>query len=164
MRLRIGKALRVLVVALIAAASTTVVTATPASADTVQTFRNRATGLCLDDSIEFSLRQFTCNNSLYQRWNVHVFGDGTRQLRNEETRRCFGSRRNGSTVELIVGACTATPSKSWIVVRQPNGIQFYSEVTGNHCLSDAGGSYYGGKYVYAAPCIATVTYNTTVWY
>jgi len=164
MQSRTGKALRLLVVAILAAASATFVAAAPASADTQQTFRNRYTGMCLDDSNEFSLRQFPCNNSSYQRFNVHVFGDGTRQLRNIVTQRCFGSRRNGNAVELIVGACTATPSMSWILGRPPNGIRLFSQVTGNHCLADAGGSYAGGRYVQAAPCIGGFYPTDTVWY
>ncbi|WP_410644360.1 RICIN domain-containing protein [Amycolatopsis sp. lyj-346] len=51
---------------------------------------------CLDDSRDFGARTFQCNRRNYQNWNVHVWGDGTRQLRNIDTGRCLGAENYGS--------------------------------------------------------------------
>jgi len=161
----LNRMLRLLAVTVLVAGSATLVVAGPASAaDAIQTFRNRNSGMCLDDSVDFSVRQFTCNNTEYQRWTVHVYGDGTRRLANRATGRCLGAQRSGSGVSLVSGGCEATPAKSWIVERLSNGVRFITESTGSHCLSDTGGNYYGGRYVGALGCIGGYFPAEGIWY
>ncbi len=144
---------RVCAALLIAGASLVGATGTASAAEVFQTFRNVHSGLCLDDSREFSVRTFHCNGTNYQRWGVTVWNDGTRQLRNVATNRCLGARKYGAGGVLTSGACGPSSVMSWYVRRAPNGIWFESQEVHADCLVDDGGDYAGGNYVGLTSCI-----------
>ncbi|MFD0392680.1 ricin-type beta-trefoil lectin domain protein [Streptomyces nogalater] len=82
---------------------TRVTKAVSRAADPVQTFRNVATNKCLDDS-SAGVRTFDCNNLDFQKWEVHVFQDGTRRLRNIATGQCLASGGG----RLTMGGCNSS--------------------------------------------------------
>ncbi|MFE2554987.1 hypothetical protein ACFXGT_02965 [Streptomyces sp. NPDC059352] len=43
---------------------------------------SRATGACLDDSLDKGTRSYACNGMSYQRWTVRTTADGGTRLRN----------------------------------------------------------------------------------
>lgn len=136
-----------------------------ASADTVQTFRNRATNQCLDDSNEFGLRTFPCNGLDYQNWNVHRYNDGTFQFRNKHTGSCLGVYKhpNGSWVP-EAGTCRVSQSYSWYSRRVSNGIRLYSEVIDTRCLWGDGPGISGGRAVALDSCIGGYEPSATIWF
>ncbi|MEV4440763.1 RICIN domain-containing protein [Streptomyces sp. NPDC049577] len=109
----------------------------PAGAtDAIQTFRNQATGRCMDDTTNGGFRTWSCNGSGPQKWNVHVWNDGTRQLRNINTGRCIEDTDNG----LRTVICNSSPEQSWwIKVWNDGTVRFQGQVTGR-CLEDSDGS------------------------
>ncbi|GAA4524276.1 RICIN domain-containing protein [Amycolatopsis samaneae] len=120
------------------------------SADVVNTFRNLATGGCLDDSAKSGLRTFGCNKYDYQRWNAHP-RNGYVQLRNLATGRCLDdSKKFGIRA---VKPCWPDGNanavfQNWKVLRTGKLIQFRNQSTGL-CLADIG----GGK-LRTEPCSA----------
>lgn len=136
-----------LVAVLLAAAftsATTTATATATSSDaaapaaalaTVQTFRNGATKACLDDSAEFGPRTYPCEaGNEHQKWNVHQWADGTRELKNVKTGYCLTGSHNGLVSAEI---CDKEKDESWIVHRYPDGsVELKNQATGL-CLDDS---------------------------
>ncbi|WP_328929601.1 RICIN domain-containing protein [Streptomyces sp. NBC_00190] len=118
----------------LAAATTTAGAAVPAGAlDSVQTFRNGATSVCLDDS-DAGVRTYTCLGNDHQKWNVHRWADGTRELRNLKTGRCLTDFPRGS---VSVHPCDKDKDESWIVHRYPDGaVELKNQATGL-CLDDS---------------------------
>ncbi|MFJ6700015.1 RICIN domain-containing protein [Streptomyces sp. NPDC091272] len=108
---------------------------TPAGAvDAIQSFRNQATGRCLDDTDNGGFRAWSCNGSNPQKWSVHVWGDSTRQLRNVATGRCIEDTDNGFRT---VGACNSSPEQSWWVTVWGDGtVRFQNQLTGR-CIDDS---------------------------
>ncbi|MEV7675282.1 RICIN domain-containing protein [Streptomyces sp. NPDC088752] len=102
------------------------------AADVVQTFGNMATGSCLDDSRQYGLRGYGCNGGVYQRWNVHVWNDGTRQFRNVATGECLYD----DGVTLDTRACNSSREQSWFVYKSGDRVTFQSQATGE-CLDDS---------------------------
>ncbi|WP_329274544.1 RICIN domain-containing protein [Streptomyces sp. NBC_00691] len=102
------------------------------AADVVQTFANMATGSCLDDSQQFGLRGYGCNGGVYQKWNVHVWGDGTRQLRNLATNECLFD--DGFTLD--TRACNSSREQSWFAHKSGDRVTFQSQAT-SECLDDS---------------------------
>ncbi|ONI91014.1 hypothetical protein ALI144C_01995 [Actinosynnema sp. ALI-1.44] len=134
-------------------------------ADSVQTFRNRETNLCLDDSNEHGLRTFHCNGLNYQKWNVHRWNDGTLQLRNIHTGGCLGAYKhpNGTWVP-EVGTCRASQAYSWYSRRVSGGIRLYSEVIDTRCLWGDGHYVAGGRAVHLNGCIGGYEPYATIWF
>ncbi|MFF1615790.1 RICIN domain-containing protein [Amycolatopsis sp. NPDC058278] len=82
-------------------------------ADAVNTFKNQATGRCIDDS-SAGFRTWTCNTSTNQKWNVHIWGDGTRQLKNQATGRCIDDSSAGfRTWTCWPGSDPNSANQSW---------------------------------------------------
>ncbi|MFJ8295066.1 RICIN domain-containing protein [Streptomyces sp. NPDC094447] len=104
----------------------------PGATDVVQTFANMATGSCLDDSHQFGLRGYGCNGGVYQKWNVHVWGDATRQLRNLATNECLFD--DGYTLD--TRACNSSREQSWFAHKSGDRVTFESQATGE-CLDDS---------------------------
>ncbi|MCB8900989.1 MULTISPECIES: RICIN domain-containing protein [unclassified Streptomyces] len=102
------------------------------AADVVQTFANMATGSCLDDSQQYGLRGYACNGGVYQKWNVHVWGDGTRQLRNLATNECLFD--DGFTLD--TRGCNSSREQSWFAHKSGDRVTFQSQATGE-CLDDS---------------------------
>ncbi|MBO0654280.1 RICIN domain-containing protein [Streptomyces triculaminicus] len=106
--------------------------------ESVRIFVSRATGRCLDDSLDKRLRSYDCNGMSYQRWTVHPFPDGTRQLRNHATGACLAD----GEAELRAAPCSASSSaaaaQSWTVTTWPDeSVELRSKATGA-CLDDDG--------------------------
>ncbi|MET9415679.1 RICIN domain-containing protein [Streptomyces klenkii] len=108
--------------------------AAPAGAeDVVQSFRNQATGKCMDDTNN-GFRTWSCNGSTPQKWSVHVWGDGTRQLRSANTGRCVEDTDNGFRT---VGSCSSAPEQSWWVKVWADGtVRFQNQAT-LRCIDDS---------------------------
>ncbi|MFF4578842.1 RICIN domain-containing protein [Streptomyces sp. NPDC001373] len=104
-----------------------------AAADTVQTLRNEATSACLDDS-EYGVRTHACLGNDHQKWNVHRWADGTRELRNLKTGRCLTDHPVG---QARPHPCDKAKDQSWIVHRYPDGaVELKNQQTGR-CLDDS---------------------------
>ncbi|GHH20143.1 RICIN domain-containing protein [Streptomyces rubradiris] len=112
-------------------AGTRVTKAAPRAADPVQTFRNLATNKCLDDS-SMGVRTFGCNNLDFQKWEVHVFQDGTRRLRNIATGQCLASGGG----RLTMRGCDTSQEVSWLVGRGGGGLTFKNQAS-RTCLDDS---------------------------
>ncbi|MCX4846451.1 RICIN domain-containing protein [Streptomyces sp. NBC_00893] len=108
--------------------------ASPArAADATQSFRNQATGRCMDDTDD-GFRTWSCNGSNPQLWDVKVWDDGTRQLRNVNTGRCVEDSDNGFRT---VGTCGSTPEQSWwIKVWDDGTVRFQNQAT-LRCIDDS---------------------------
>ncbi|SDF36005.1 Helix-turn-helix domain-containing protein [Lentzea fradiae] len=74
-------------------------------------FVSRATGACLDHSMEGGLRTFPCNGMSYQRWTVRPFGEGTYRISNHATGACLDRGATG----LRSAECAETASQQWMV-------------------------------------------------
>lgn len=62
---------------------------TSATAANILTFENTGTGRCLDDSWDYNLRAYYCNNGDWQEWEQIIQGSGFWWvLRNVHTGRC----------------------------------------------------------------------------
>ncbi|MFD0264989.1 RICIN domain-containing protein [Streptomyces sp. NPDC127106] len=135
-RLRAAAALAcaLLAAGLATATFTTEAGAVPtAAADTVQTLRNDATSACLDDS-EHGVRTYTCLGNDHQKWNVHRWADGTRELRNIKTGRCL---TGGPAGQVTPYPCDKAKDQSWFVHRYPDGaVELRNQQTGL-CLDDS---------------------------
>ncbi|UJB46242.1 RICIN domain-containing protein [Streptomyces sp. A1-5] len=113
-----------------AVAALGVLTASPASADEIETFKNVATGKCLDaqviDGGAWRVYVNDCNSGDNQKWIVHVWNDGTRQLGNKAVQGlCLGvDPQSGS-----VGAwgCNSEPNNSWFVDNNGRGVRFWNQ-------------------------------------
>ncbi|MET9980309.1 helix-turn-helix domain-containing protein [Streptomyces microflavus] len=105
----------------------------PGRSDAVQPFINRATGHCLDHSLDHGLRTYACNGLSYQRWTVHALPDGTHRLRNHATGACLHDQ--GAKVR--TGACDATTSGKWSVRNLADESATLSNEATGACLEDS---------------------------
>ncbi|MBZ6477894.1 ricin-type beta-trefoil lectin domain protein [Streptomyces griseocarneus] len=104
--------------------------------DDVRIFVSRTTGRCLDDSIDKKLRSYDCNGMSYQRWTVHPFPDGTRQLRNHATGACLADGDAG--LRAVPCSTDASAAQTWTVTTWPDqAVELKSKATGA-CLDDDG--------------------------
>ncbi|WP_405656455.1 helix-turn-helix domain-containing protein [Streptomyces sp. RK9] len=93
---------------------------------------SRATGNCLDDSLDKGLRSYACNGMPYQWWTVNRSADGGRQLRNHATGKCLDDGGKG----LRTVPCGAAPSQRWLFVAGADeAVGVRNTVTGR-CLAD----------------------------
>jgi hypothetical protein len=161
----IRKILRLLATATLLTGALVIVNPAPASAAPPQTFCNRASNFCMDDSDDYGIRTFPRNGLNYQQWDVYVYGDGTRRIRNINTQRCLGA--NGGTSGpgslALYEPCTANTSQSWNIERLSNGIRFVNERFGS-CIEDRGGNHFGGRLMGLTSCIGGYYPPETVWY
>ncbi|WP_052591713.1 RICIN domain-containing protein [Luteipulveratus mongoliensis] len=101
--------------------------ASAAQGDPTNTFRNLASGRCLDDSNE-GLRMFSCNGGDFQKWEVHKWNDDTRELRNKATGRCLD---HSEAYGLRTYPCNKSKWQSWYVIhglgRNVNGSEIQLE-------------------------------------
>ncbi|MEU0117593.1 helix-turn-helix domain-containing protein [Streptomyces bobili] len=114
----------------------------PGRSDLVQPFINRATGRCLDHSLDHGLRTFACNGLSYQRWTVQALPDGTHHLRNHATGACLHDQ--GTKVR--TGACDTTTSGKWNVRTSADESASLSNEATGACLEDSTSG------LRAAPC------------
>jgi hypothetical protein len=101
--------------------------------DVINTFRNQASGLCLDGGNSNLL--FTCNGTAWQQWNVHVWADGTRELRNVATGQCLDSVSMG----VFTSPCDTSTDQSWYVLFWSDGTISLKNQYHGRCLEDNAG-------------------------
>ncbi|MCX5388987.1 XRE family transcriptional regulator [Streptomyces sp. NBC_00094] len=99
-------------------------------------FVSRATGTCLDDSLDKGTRSYACNGLSYQRWTVGtVTTDGSVRLRNHATGRCLDLGPAG----LSAAACGPSASQRWTVTaRDDSAVEIRGAGT-RRCLADGAG-------------------------
>jgi hypothetical protein len=98
------------------------------------TFRNQATGRCIDDSFQFGLRALICNGLGFQQWNVRVWPDNTQELKNVATGRCIDHSFDQG---FRAFPCNGLGFQRWIVTPRPNGsIAFQNQAT-HRCMDDS---------------------------
>ncbi|MFF4791618.1 RICIN domain-containing protein [Streptomyces sp. NPDC001276] len=122
--------------------------ATTAHADTTQTFKNQATGRCLHADVTVpSVYAVRCDGDSWQRWNVHVWADGTREIKHVMTGECLD---DSNAYGLRKFPCNASKFQSWYIHRWNDGtIEVKNQATGR-CLDDSNA--YGTR---TYPCNAT---------
>jgi hypothetical protein len=102
------------------------------AADAVNTFESLGTFRCMDDS-DLGFRTFPCNGTPFQKWNVHVFGDGTRRLQNQATGRCVYDGHLGFSTQF----CGSSENVSWGIIHHHEvRLTFVNQATGR-CIDDS---------------------------
>ncbi|MCB8907012.1 MULTISPECIES: XRE family transcriptional regulator [unclassified Streptomyces] len=96
-------------------------------------FVSRATGACLDDSLDKGTRSFPCNGMPYQRWTVHTTADGGTQLRNHATGECLDHGADG----LRTGPCGPAASQRWTVSAGSDSSFEVRSTATRRCLDDS---------------------------
>ncbi|MFF3838101.1 RICIN domain-containing protein [Streptomyces sp. NPDC001930] len=96
-------------------------------------FVSRATGACLDDSLDKGTRSFPCNGMSYQRWTVRTKADGGTQLRNHATGECLDHGADG----LRTGPCGPAASQRWAVSAGSDSSFEVRSTATRRCLDDS---------------------------
>lgn len=104
----------------------------PGRSDDVRPLINRATGRCLDHSLDHGLRTYPCNGMSYQRWTVHAVPQGAFQFRNHATGACLIS----GVSEVRTGTCAASPAGAWSVRSWADESVTLSGAATDTCLED----------------------------
>ncbi|MFJ7063450.1 RICIN domain-containing protein [Streptomyces microflavus] len=105
----------------------------PGPSRSARIFVSRATGACLDHSLDQKLRTYACNGLSYQRWTVHKLPDGTHQLRNHATGACLDHGETG----LRSVDCSASVTQRWTLTTRPDdSVELRSAATAA-CLDDS---------------------------
>ncbi|MDO0937776.1 hypothetical protein QQY66_40875 [Streptomyces sp. DG2A-72] len=101
----------------------------------VNTFQNLDTLRCMDDS-NLGFRTFPCNSLDFQKWNVHVFNDGTRRFQNLATGRCLYDGPAGFSTQF----CGSSENVSWHILRHHEvRLTFRNQAT-DRCIDDSDNS------------------------
>ncbi|MFE0735919.1 RICIN domain-containing protein [Streptomyces sp. NPDC058855] len=95
-------------------------------------FVNRATGSCLDDSLDMGTRSYGCNGLPYQRWTVLPAEEGGARLRNHATGRCLEHTPGG----LRAAACGPAAAQRWTVAPRDEAAAEIRSTAGRLCLDD----------------------------
>ncbi|MFB7588639.1 RICIN domain-containing protein [Streptomyces sp. NPDC056169] len=109
--------------------------ATSATSEITRIFVSRATGACLDDSLDQGTRSFACNGMSYQRWTVRTTEDGSTLLRNHATGECLDHHPGGLTTTV----CGSSASQRWTVTARDDTAVEVRSTTARHCLADSAG-------------------------
>ncbi|MGW6568624.1 RICIN domain-containing protein [Streptomyces sp. NPDC054975] len=96
-------------------------------------FVNRATGACLDDSLDMGTRSYPCNGLPYQRWTVRTAADGSVQLRNHATGECLDHHPSGPRTV----ACGSPATQRWSVSEPDDTAAQISSTAPRGCLDDS---------------------------
>ncbi|GHC77670.1 helix-turn-helix domain-containing protein [Streptomyces flavofungini] len=104
----------------------------PKPPEATRIFVSRATGNCLDDSLDKGLRVFACNGMPYQWWTVNRSADGARQLRNHATGKCLADGGKG----LRTVPCGAALSQRWLFVAGDDEAVGLRNAATSRCLAD----------------------------
>lgn len=96
-------------------------------------FVSRATGACLDDSLDKGTRSFPCNGMSYQRWTVRTAADGGTQLRNHATGKCLDHGADG----LRTGPCGPAATQRWAVSAGSDASFEVRSTATRRCLDDS---------------------------
>lgn len=95
-------------------------------------FVSRATGHCLDDSLDKGLRSYACNGMPYQWWTVDRLADGARRLRNHATGECLDHGGHG----LRTVPCGTVSSQRWVFVTGDDEAVGLRNAATGRCLAD----------------------------
>ncbi|MEU5218729.1 XRE family transcriptional regulator [Streptomyces sp. NPDC020807] len=117
-----------------------------AASDVHRIFVSRATGSCLDDSLDKGTRSYACNGMSYQRWTVHTTADGGLELRNHATGRCLDLTPDGPSAR----DCGTAASQRWTVTARDDTAVEVRSATSALCLDD------GTEGLRAIPCDRSV--------
>ncbi|WP_405851764.1 XRE family transcriptional regulator [Streptomyces sp. NBC_00090] len=96
-------------------------------------FVSRATGACLDDSLDKGTRSYACNGMPYQRWTVRTTADGGTQLRNHATGECLEHGADG----LRTVPCGPAASQRWTVIAGSDAAFEVRSTATRRCLDDS---------------------------
>lgn len=124
----------------------TAVAGGPGPSRSARIFVSRATGACLDHSLDQKLRTYACNGLSYQRWTVHKLPDGTHQVRNHATGACLSHGEKG----LRAVDCSASAPQKWSFTTWPDGSVEVRSVATGACLDDS-----AAPGLRALPCTGT---------
>ena len=112
--------------------------ATPGvQADTVENYTNEDSGLRIEDTFAEGVRSSGRPLSNNQRWNVHVWNDGTVQLRNVATGRCLshmGDLTYATGYACFAGSDQRSVQQSWYVTHWSDGTIRFKNQNSNQCL------------------------------
>ncbi|MEU8892626.1 ricin-type beta-trefoil lectin domain protein [Streptomyces sp. NPDC048442] len=110
--------------------------ATASAAAGVQTFKNRATGACLDDS-QHGLRPMPCGpaDNPHQRWTVYDKGGNVRVLKNVATGACLDDSDEHGLRAFACGDGTEKYQR-WQRRAWKGGVELLNQATGR-CLDDS---------------------------
>ncbi|MCG5215292.1 RICIN domain-containing protein [Streptosporangium soli] len=97
----------------------------------INTFRNRNTDRCLDDSRE-GLRSIGCNNLDFQKWEVTVVENEHREIKNKHTQRCLDDSGAG----LRTYPCNNLTFQKWNVTKYRDGVVLQNHET-KRCVDDS---------------------------
>ncbi|MES5820913.1 RICIN domain-containing protein [Streptomyces sp. RG80] len=99
----------------------------------VNTFQSLGTLRCMDDSREYGFRTFPCNGGDWQKWDVHVFNDGTRRFQNKVTGECLYDGPAGFSTQ----RCDSSENVSWYISRHHEvRLTFRNQYT-DRCIDDS---------------------------
>ena len=123
--------------------------AAPADAGVTRTYRNLATGYCLDSNAARAVYTLGCNGGSYQKWDVSGTDSAT-VFRNLATGFCLDSNTDGRVYTL---RCNGGSFQKWRVYRYSDGVtmRFRNVATGRCLDSNAARAVYtlacnGGSY------------------
>ncbi|WP_112489539.1 helix-turn-helix domain-containing protein [Streptomyces bacillaris] len=105
----------------------------PGPSNTSRIFVSRATGACLDHSLDHHLRTYACNGLSYQRWTAQKLPDGTHRLRNHATGACLD---HGGKVLRAVD-CSASATQKWSFTTWPDESVEVRSAAGAECRDDS---------------------------
>ncbi|MFF2777158.1 helix-turn-helix domain-containing protein [Streptomyces sp. NPDC058052] len=96
-------------------------------------FVSRATGACLDDSLDKGTRSYACNGMPYQRWTVRTTPGGDAQIRNHATGECLDHGVDG----LRTVPCGQAASQRWNVSADSDAAFEVRSTATRRCLDDS---------------------------
>ncbi len=130
----VGRAIAILATVLGVLTATTVALASPAYALATETYRNSATGNCLDGDGSGQIYPHPCNGGPFQSWEVIANSDGSRTFRNAATGLCLD---NNDSQHVYGHACNGGNYQRWWISRAYGLIGFENKQT-RRCLRDVG--------------------------
>lgn len=103
----------------------------------VQSYRNQATGECLNSSPNGFMWTYPCDGSSRRQWNVISHSDGTRGFKNIGNGYCLD---DSAEYNIRAITCTGVIYQRWSITRWGDGtIRFQNRRT-LECLDDTSGS------------------------
>ncbi|MFB8385320.1 RICIN domain-containing protein [Streptomyces rubiginosohelvolus] len=105
----------------------------PERAGAARAFVSRATGNCLDSSLDHGLRSYPCNGMSYQRWGLRSSANGAHQLRNHATGLCLddGGR------EVAARPCDGRAAQKWTLTSREDEAVRLANVSTGRCLDES---------------------------
>ncbi|MFF2860269.1 helix-turn-helix domain-containing protein [Streptomyces rubiginosohelvolus] len=105
----------------------------PERAGAARAFVSRATGNCLDSSLDHGLRSYPCNGMSYQRWGLRSSANGAHQLRNHATGLCL----DGGGREVTARPCDGRAAQKWTLTSREDEAVRLANVSTGRCLDES---------------------------